>query len=443
MSINYNPKIVTDGLVLYLDAANPKSIKKRSSNLLNWDSWTVGTGSVTGYTVNGTVDENRRILDTNPFGHSDVVWDTPSNDATSDADGGWEGSNIDIDPTKMYRFSTWVRRKVLGNGTFYLGCHGKDSVGSNVGVLNRSNAAVNTNPYFSATGWWGSATTWYLVVGHVWPVGSGTGAMHVDSAIYNTSGTKVATTQDFVWQSTTVKTTHRSYLYYSTDPTTNQQWYHPRVDLCNGSEPTISELLNNIENTWYDLSGNGNNGILTNGPKYTSANNGSLVFDGIDDYANIAHNSNLDIVTDFTVSFWLLDYGVSMDWKGILGKHTSYGHPAATGQGIAIYQSNSNINLWWTTNTSGVQQFITNARNGTWNLITMGRNGSNIFWAKNDTVSSYSWNSGTLTNTVPLILGQGWQYAGCQISNIQFYNRALSANEIQQNFNATRGRYGL
>ena len=39
-------------------------------------------------------------------------------------------------------------------------------------------------------------------------------------------------------------------------------------------------------NTWYDLSGNGNNGTLVNGVGYNSGNLGSLVFGGVDDYVN-------------------------------------------------------------------------------------------------------------------------------------------------------------
>ena len=38
--------------------------------------------------------------------------------------------------------------------------------------------------------------------------------------------------------------------------------------------------------TWYDLSGNANNGTLTNGPTFNSANSGSIVWDGVDDYAD-------------------------------------------------------------------------------------------------------------------------------------------------------------
>jgi hypothetical protein len=54
--------------------------------------------------------------------------------------------------------------------------------------------------------------------------------------------------------------------------------------------------------SWYDLSGNGNDAILLNGATYSSANGGSIVFDGIDDYCNIATTqmtSNLITITGF------------------------------------------------------------------------------------------------------------------------------------------------
>lgn len=440
MSLYHSPYVVTDGLILYLDAANPKSIKKRS-NLLSWDSWTIGTGSVTGYTMNGTVDENRRILDTNPFGHSDVVWDTPSNDVTNDADGGWDGSDITIDPTKTYRFSTWVRRKIIGNGYFYLGCHGLTSGGSNIGVLYRSNGTVSTNPYFSATGWWGSANTWYLVVGHVWPVGSGTGATHVDSAIYNTAGTKVTTTQDFIWQSTSVKTRHRSYLYYSTDTTTNQQWYHPRIDLCDGTEPTISELLSNIENTWYDLSGNSNNGILTNGPKYTSANNGSLIFDGIDDHVivndcGISTGVNIPHTIEMWVNFELLT-GTRW-WLAVLGQYSSWSH-----HWIGLSSTNTQFGVWGATpqqcnpNLFGINQGLHIVI--TYDGISLKDYINGIY---NTSKSATSFNFTNSNFAIAKNIVSEVPFKG-RIGSAKIYNRALSANEISQNFAAHRGRYGI
>lgn len=207
-------------------------------SIIKWNSWTLGTGGVTGYALNG--DGNSRITDTNPWGVSDTIWDVSNQDAASDADGGWNGSSFSIDNSKMYRFSTFIRRKTFGNGYTYLGTYGYPSA-----VLNRSDGVSNGNPYFCARLWWGNANQWYLVTGYVWPAGSGTGAAMTDSGVYALDGTKVASILDYVWQSTTTSSSHRSYLYYSTDVTTNQQWYQPRVDVVNGTEPTIDELLNN------------------------------------------------------------------------------------------------------------------------------------------------------------------------------------------------------
>ncbi len=51
--------------------------------------------------------------------------------------------------------------------------------------------------------------------------------------------------------------------------------------------------------TWKDTSGNGHIGTLTNGPTYDSANGGTIVFDGVDDYVSTNYNTAL---TDFTGS---------------------------------------------------------------------------------------------------------------------------------------------
>lgn len=215
-------------------------LSRDSQSAIKWSTWIAGTtGSATNYGQNG--DGNSRINDINPWGYSDVVWDVSNQDAASDADGGWAGTSFAIDNSKTYRFSVFVRRKNIGNGSFYLGLNAYPDT-----VLNRSNSASNTNPYFTTRAWWGSANQWYLVVGHVWPAGSGSGSVKPDSAIYAMDGTKLITTSDFVWQPTTTTARHRSYLYYSTNTLTNQQFYQPRVDLVDGNEPSIKELLSDL-----------------------------------------------------------------------------------------------------------------------------------------------------------------------------------------------------
>jgi hypothetical protein len=226
------------------DVNNEPSFQLAPS-FINMSSWTVGTGSVTGYTVNG--DGNSRIVDSTPYGDLGVVWDVSNQDSASDADGGWNPDSLGyttVDQTQKYRFSVWMRRKVVGNGASYLGLTALDSSLTNIGVKNRSDGTTNTNPYFVSANWWGVNRPWYLLVGHVWPAGSGTGAVDNESGIYDTSGNKVATAADFVWQDVaSMKTGLRSYLFYSTDVTTNQQFYDPRINIIGGNSPTIQNLL--------------------------------------------------------------------------------------------------------------------------------------------------------------------------------------------------------
>ena len=56
--------------------------------------------------------------------------------------------------------------------------------------------------------------------------------------------------------------------------------------------------------TWFDLTSNNNNGVLTNGPTFDSANGGSIVFDGVDDYVK-PPAASLFQFTDFTLASWV------------------------------------------------------------------------------------------------------------------------------------------
>ena len=56
--------------------------------------------------------------------------------------------------------------------------------------------------------------------------------------------------------------------------------------------------------TWYDLTKNGNNGVLTSGPVYNSENGGNITFDGVDDYVNLGNPNSLDIL-NFTICAWV------------------------------------------------------------------------------------------------------------------------------------------
>jgi len=220
-------------------------VAKDSGNRLNYKTWIAGNSSATGFSANGGAGENILVNGLDPWGNETVLWlSLPSGDGNND--GGWNTSNFSIDNTKLYRFSVWVKRTVYVNGAFYLGTRG---FGSTNGVLNRSNGANNTNPYF-----WISSdppttaqlpdSTWVLVVAHVWPADSGTGTNKPESGRYTISGGRYGDiSTDFVWRTETTLSNHRSYLFYSESNLPRQYWCYPRVDIVDGTEPSIGELL--------------------------------------------------------------------------------------------------------------------------------------------------------------------------------------------------------
>jgi hypothetical protein len=64
----------------------------------------------------------------------------------------------------------------------------------------------------------------------------------------------------------------------------------------------------------------------------------------------------------------------------------------------------------------------------------------------NGNLESTNARTGTITagaKNIGSSSGGGSEYFNGTISDVKFYNRALSATEVQQNFNALRGRYGI
>jgi hypothetical protein len=76
---------------------------------------------------------------------------------------------------------------------------------------------------------------------------------------------------------------------------------------------------------WADLSGNGLNGTLVNGPTYNSANLGSIVFDGTNDHVTVANNSLLNPTTTISVAayFNISSFGIN-SYAPILLKQNNF-----------------------------------------------------------------------------------------------------------------------
>ena len=86
---------------------------------------------------------------------------------------------------------------------------------------------------------------------------------------------------------------------------------------------------------WYDLSGNANTGTLTNGPTFSQANGGAIVFDGVDDYVNIPYNSIFNSSTTFTVDFWFKSNNIAPEQVFFSTTNTSL----TSGYHIQVYVS--------------------------------------------------------------------------------------------------------
>jgi hypothetical protein len=219
-------------------------------------NWTEGTGSVSGFSANGSTDENTRLYAEDPWGRRNIIWRCTPNGASNGGDGGWNSSTFAIDNTYMYRFSVWMRRTVKGtDGRFYFGTRNYNSSVSLIDINYVTGTTYTNNPYFQ----YGDGETtngdipdeeWVLLIGHVWPYGTSLPTIsttHPQSGMWRMDGTEWTSTElvrDLAWTVDSARTVHRSYLYYcgsNTDAV--QDFIFPRVDKCDGTEPELQALL--------------------------------------------------------------------------------------------------------------------------------------------------------------------------------------------------------
>lgn len=198
--------------------------------------------------------------------------------------------------------------------------------------------------------------------------------------------------------------------------------------------------------TWTDLSGNGNNFSLVNGPTFSSSNLGSIVFDGTDDNLQIS-SLVWDYNNNFTIQFWF--------------------NPSSLGgvDGYGLF-----FNGTTSSNTNRVQ--IAGVPDGSVYLNTVASSVGDTFQSAAGLVSVENWynfaavrNSGVITvylNGVSVASGNvvyspsppsnlyvgfirssgALRYLNGRISSILINNRASSIVEVLQNYNATKARFG-
>jgi hypothetical protein len=183
--------------------------------------------------------------------------------------------------------------------------------------------------------------------------------------------------------------------------------------------------------TWTDLTGNGYNGTLVNGASYNSVYGGVIALDGVNDYIDVPINlTNTNYTVMGTSRYIIGTYNRTFSAKN---NNWLMGHWASTTQ-------NHYAEGWVSAVSNGPNDV-------NWRTYAATGNYSEDSWALyvNGVLNSGPNNSGVNGPdgfAIGSIGGYG-EFSSAHISNLIVYNRVLTAQEIQQNFNATRGRYGI
>jgi len=200
-----------------------------------------------------------------------------------------------------------------------------------------------------------------------------------------------------------------------------------------GTGTNINDLLN--QNSF---------STITNGPTFSTNNKGYFSFDGINDYLSIPPLFTGEPINYFTVSFWAR-FGTQGGWvinpnSGGVDHYCSYDTTFQRFRIFVIPAANSGAYAQ-STPTNSVLPNI-------WYNITFSINNLDIKIHINGELSS----SGTATAGYDEVWAGGWRWFARQtlqfpvigdLGNILIYNEILTDIQIQQNFNALRGRYSI
>lgn len=204
---------------------------------------------------------------------------------------------------------------------------------------------------------------------------------------------------------------------------------------------SVREVLSGTGQTCFDLSKNGYNATLISSPTYSTANNGKFIFNGSN---NHLQTSAVPAQLEYTFMFyckWLTETNFNSRCFGLpgYGTYTIYnptnvgyhynplgGSPPSTSMFSGV---NVGLNNW-------CHIALSESRAGSIAKIYI----NGILRANTSVVSSSGFfGQVNIGGQKPVDVTM----ANCEIPNFSLYNRVLSDNEILQNFNATRGRFGI
>lgn len=188
--------------------------------------------------------------------------------------------------------------------------------------------------------------------------------------------------------------------------------------------------------TWYDLSGKNNNGTITNLPSFDSS--GFFTFNGTSQRVQCGNDTSLQITVG-SIGAWIAPDNSNNGYRGIITKQFAWG--------LFLY-NNELISYDW----GGGGERFTGIILGdnSWNHVAMTftettgspSNNAKIYLNGLEILTTTATDGGQGVE-VQIADGNSGQYFSGKISSASVHNRVLTPSEIQQNFNALRGRFGI
>jgi len=442
MSTRYSPKIVTDGLILCLDAGSYKSYE--TGTYLISEDFEAGTQPSSFYEYNGY--ENL------------VTWGNSTSPISGSKSLSWTNNNLFISArlpetqSDLNLFFGMVQPNTVTNGggrVEFLAENGELltqlDINTNLGLALSS----VSNGSYSASSATGIVTN--NMVNFYWlSYSAGTG----NNASYD------------VYVSSTPAKPSAAAASYSTSPVTKGaktiRWYNSywddsavkKIDTVRASNKKLGSYGKIAQ--WNDLSGNKKNGTLINEPTYNAGNKGNLYFNGSNSYVDFGYQlqtlfkSNWSDPTTYywSVSAWVKYSG--MDYTNILQGVTGFdglilglvainNGPMAkavwypsSGQSLpssSVLRPNVWYNIVWIN--SRINEYGSNAKIYINGNLEVNYDGAVVF----DGLTTISVQVGKAD------LYSTPRYLNGNVASLQFYKKALSATEIKQNYNALKRKF--
>lgn len=409
MAVGYNPKIVTDGLVLCLDAANLKSFSvnafPRALDIFDWYTTKRGNATGTGCTVERDFQTSR-----SPAGGIPLKMNVTGNDPHI-------GS---------YNALTWNISQALNGQTWRVSVYAKASQTLNnceiyiFGVNSAGSAVPPGGGWYGITSKTITVTTEWQRFDHFITFNNADIAfvqMRLDGPNSDGAGTTV-------W------------------------WDGLQVEL--SSLTPFNPAYNENRLNWFDLKQRTNSASLNGYPTFSTSGSGALVFDGTDDYTlfeagTLGSVITVEMLAKINLTGSRMPFGFTSYDVYQAGGSLGYNTAAGDVYGLTSTQV-TNLEL------IGNWKYYSFVMLNNTNVSTNPYTGNKIYvnavdYPLSQTTGTQSGNTRTFTNGSGII--SGWlnnltQYkAGMDLSVFKIYNKQLSDSEIQQNFNAIRGRYGI